>query len=76
VNGSKARRPTIRSGTVCTYDDAVGLGEIEDDDGTRYPFHATAISGGTRTITAGTAVHFVVVFAPRGRFEADEVTPR
>jgi cold shock CspA family protein len=76
VNRSQPRRRTIRTGTVRSYDESIGLGEVEEDDGTRYSFHATAISGGSRTIAAGTAVHFIVVFAPHGRIEADEVTPR
>jgi cold shock CspA family protein len=76
VSDPAALRQTIHSGRVRAYDEEVGLGEITADDGTSYAFHATAIDGGGRTIKAGTPVHFVLVFAPRGRIEASEVTPR
>lgn len=66
----------IHAGIVCGYDEEVGLGEIASDEGRSYPFHATAIVGGAPAIAAGTPVHFVLVFAPRGRIEAAEVTPR
>lgn len=66
---------TIRRGRVLAYDENVGFGEIESDGGATYPFHATAIADGTRTIATGTRVHFVLAFAPRGRVEAAEVTP-
>ncbi len=70
------RTDMIESGWVVAFDEDVGLGEIESDDGGRYAFHATAIADGKRAIAVGTEVHFVVVFAPRGRFEAAKVTPR
>ncbi len=69
-------RHVVRSGVVRVYDEEVGLGEVESDDGATFPFHATTIADGTRTILPGTRVHFVLVFAPRGRIEAAEVTPR
>jgi cold shock CspA family protein len=76
VNIARGQRRTIHSGTVRAYDEAAGLGEIEADEGARYSFHSTAITDGTRTIAVGRSVHFVLVFAPRGCIEADEVTPR
>jgi cold shock CspA family protein len=56
-------------GTVSTFDDAAGLGEVTADDGTTYPFHCTQIGDGTRTIAVGTTVEFEL--EPRlGRYEA------
>ena len=56
-------------GTVTTFDDAAGLGEVTTDDGATYPFHCTQIGDGTRTIAVGTAVEFEL--EPRlGRYEA------
>jgi cold shock CspA family protein len=57
------------SGTVVTFDEPRGLGEIEAD-GTRYPFHCTQIADGTRTIAVGSPVTFTVVAGPAGRWEA------
>jgi cold shock CspA family protein len=43
----------VTTGTVTTFDEARGVGEIAADDGTTYPFHCTQIADGTRTIDAG-----------------------
>jgi cold shock CspA family protein len=57
------------TGTVSTFDDAAGLGEVTADDGTAYPFHCTQIGDGTRSIAVGTKVTFDL--EPRlGRYEA------
>lgn len=61
---------------MVAFDETRGLGEIEADDGTRYPFHCTRILDGTRTIPVGTAVTFEVVAAPLGRWEAAEIARR
>lgn len=61
-------------GKVAAFDEHVGLGEIEGDDGRRYPFHCTQLADGTRTIEAGTAVAFEVVPGPLGRWEATGVS--
>jgi CspA family cold shock protein len=63
-------------GVVAAFDDAAGLGEIEADDGTRYPFHCTQIADGTRTIAPDTAVSFEVMAGHMGRWEATAITPR
>ncbi|MGB9111428.1 MAG: hypothetical protein WCF24_01725 [Acidimicrobiales bacterium] len=76
MNETSASPNIIRSGVVLSYDEEVGLGEIESDDGATFPFHATTIADGTRRVLPGTRVHFVLAFAPRGRIEAAEVTPR
>jgi len=61
-------------GTVTSFDEQVGLGEV--DDGTRrYPFHCTQIADGSRSIPVGTAVTFLPVPAHHGRWEAADVRP-
>ena len=59
-------------GTVTEFDEPRGLGTI-DAEGTRYPFHCTALLDGTRTIEVGTAVTFEVRPAGRGRWEASQI---
>jgi cold shock CspA family protein len=59
-----------RRGRVRTFDERRGLGEIESDEGTAFPFHCTAIADGTRRITPGTPVEFDVVAGLPGRWEA------
>ena len=62
-------------GTVAAFDDAVGLGEIDGEDGRRVPFHCVEIADGSRTILAGTAVEFALL--PKlGRYEAADIRPR
>lgn len=63
-------------GTVVEFDDPRGLGVIEASDGTRYPFHCTAIADGTRTIEEGAAVDFQVRPATMGRWEATQISSR
>lgn len=62
-------------GTVDRFDTRSGLGEITGADGATYPFHATVIADGTRTIAVGTAVEFVVIAGHLGRWEATVVAP-
>lgn len=57
-------------GRVVAFDEARGLGEIEDADGTRYSFHCTQIADGSRTVAVGAAVEFRVVPGLLGRWEA------
>lgn len=59
-----------RTGTVSSFDDDRGLGEIAGDDGTTYHFHCTGIADGTRTIDVGTPVRFDVIAGRLGRWEA------
>ena len=63
--------PETRRGRVVAFDERRGLGEVEDADGGRLPFHCTAIADGTRRIAADTEVVFDVVAGPLGRTEAD-----
>ena len=59
-----------RTGTVASFDDDRGLGEIAGDDGTTYHFHCTGIADGSRTIDEGTPVRFDVIAGRLGRWEA------
>ena len=63
-------------GRVVAFDDAVGLGTVELDDGRRLEFHCTAISDGTRTIAVGTDVALDVVPGHLGRWEASRLRAR
>lgn len=60
-------------GRVVAFDEARGLGEIEDPGGTRYRFHCTQLADGSRTIAVGTAVEFRVVAGLLGRWEATHI---
>ena len=60
-------------GTVTEFDEPRGLGTI-DADGTRYPFHCTALADGTRTVEVGATVSFEVRPAGMGRWEASGIT--
>ena len=60
-------------GRVVAFDDAAGLGEVERDDGVRYPFHCIEIADGTRMIAIGTAVTFTLL-CKLGRYEAAHIT--
>ncbi len=62
-------------GRVASFDPARGLGAVDDDDGARFGFHATAIAGGSRRIAVGTAVVFTVSPGHRGRYEARSLVP-
>jgi len=64
----------VTTGTVTTFDEARGVGEIAADDGTTYPFHCTQIADGTRTIDAGAAVSFEVTPGHLGHWEATAIT--
>ena len=65
----------VHRGTVTTWDDPRGIGEITGDDGVVYPFHCTAIADGSRQTNLGAAVHFAVKAARLGRWEAIAITP-
>ncbi|MCZ7628392.1 MAG: hypothetical protein M5U19_04735 [Microthrixaceae bacterium] len=48
------------------FDEGVGLGVLSCPDGTRYPFHCTAIADGSRVIPVGTQVTFRLLAAAPG----------
>lgn len=67
----------LHRGMVVAFDEQVGLGEVEDadDGGSRYQFHCTQITDGTRSIPVGADVTFSVVAGRRGAWQAATVTP-
>jgi cold shock CspA family protein len=75
-DGARGRRlqvpapPAALVGEVSHFDEQRGLGEITVASGGRYPFHATAMAGGTRRIEVGARVCFVAVAGHGGRHEA------
>ena len=60
-------------GTVTTFDEARGLGELHDSVGAGYPFHCTALVDGTRTVEVGVEVTFELRPAGGGRWEATAI---
>ena len=60
-------------GTVTSFDEKSGLGEIAGDDGVTYPFQCTAIVDGTRTIAVDAVVSFTIVAGHLGRLEATQI---
>lgn len=60
----------VLSGTVAAFDAARGLGEVEDEEGRRYPFHCTHIADGSRDVPVGAKVEFAVAPGHLGRWEA------
>ena len=64
------------NGTVTSFDEHRGLGEVTADDGSVYPFHCTVIADGTRTIAIGTSVEFEVIAGHLGHWEAAAITTR
>ena len=63
-------------GRVTFFDQRRGLGTVTDQDsGIEYPFHATAIADGSRTIAEQTAATFTVAPGHGGRYEARELVP-
>lgn len=51
----------VPRGTVVEFDEHVGLGHVEADDGQRYLFHCVEIADGSRTIAVGARVEFAVM---------------
>jgi cold shock CspA family protein len=66
----------VVEGVVIQFDAHRGLGEVEAEDGGRYPFHCTRIADGSRTIAVGAKVEFVIVPGLPGRWEAAEIRSR
>jgi cold shock protein len=63
------------TGEVTAFDERRGVGEVTVGDATVYPFHCTAIAGGTRTVEVGARVEFDVVPGLLGRWEAAAIKP-
>lgn len=61
-------------GTVESFDEAVGLGQVVTADGRRFPFHCISIADGSRSIAVGAVVVFDLR-ATLGRYEATAIRP-
>ncbi len=62
-----------RRGRVVAFDADRGLGELAEEGGERYGFHAVAIADGSRQIASGAAVTFHLLASPLGTLEASEL---
>lgn len=67
------RVTAVHEGRVVAFDVHRGLGVVEDRDGTRYEFHCTLISDGSRTVPVGGMVRYDVVPGALGRWEAGSI---
>lgn len=81
-SSSAARRvtaasPAFRTGTgvVASFDEPRGLGVIRASNGVELPFHCTAIADGSRSISVGEGVRYLVVPGALGRWEATHIEP-
>ncbi|MEY2974860.1 MAG: hypothetical protein RIR49_1280 [Actinomycetota bacterium] len=63
----------LETGTVASFAEAAGLGEIVTADGRLFPFQCIEIADGSRTIEVGVRVAFLVR-SRLGRREASAVT--
>jgi hypothetical protein len=63
-----------RVGRVVAFDSKRGLGEIEEGDGMRRAFHCTQVADGSRSVSLGATVRYVLVPASLGAWEAAEVS--
>jgi cold shock CspA family protein len=63
-------------GSVRSFDERRGVGEISTDDGRVFAFHSTAIADGSRRVVEGTQVEFDVVAGLPGRWEATGIEKR
>ena len=61
------------TGTVASFEQDRGLGEIITTDGVIYPFHCTAIADGSRDIEVGKQVTFTIAAGHLGRLEATDI---
>lgn len=61
------------TGRVVEFDAEVGWGSIVTSGADEARFHATAIVDGSRTIDAGTVVHYDLTPGRSGRWEATNV---
>ena len=67
-------RTTVRTGTVTSFDEHEGWGEITGDDGVVLGFHCASIADGSRTVAVGARVRFGLL--PKlGRVEAARIEP-
>jgi len=64
----------LEVGTVSSFDEAVGLGEVTSLDGVVFPFHSTEIADGSRKIETGQRVVYILRPGHCGRIEAGCLT--
>jgi cold shock CspA family protein len=69
------RRQVFQSGTgvISSFDEPRGLGTVQSSTGEELPFHCTAVTDGTRTISVGERVRFQVEPGRLGRWEATRI---
>ena len=65
-----------RHGTVRSFDERRGTGEVTSEDGNVFAFHSTAIANGSRRVAEGARVEFDVVAGLPGRWEATVIEER
>jgi cold shock CspA family protein len=66
---------SCRLGSVTTYDDVAGYGELTEETGDVWWFHCTAIADGGRTADVGARVRFRLRPGHLGRYEANDIRP-
>lgn len=67
-------RTALHTGTVSSFDDHEGWGEVTGDDGVVFGFHCASIADGSRTVAVGARVRFALL--PKlGRVEAARIEP-
>jgi cold shock CspA family protein len=62
-------------GRVVAFDEHVGTGTVEGEDGARLFFHCVGIADRSRRVDVGAAVTYEVVPGQLGRWEAWGVRP-
>jgi cold shock CspA family protein len=62
-----------RIGTVIAFDVDEGIGSVATEKGEVFGFHCTAIAGGERVISVGTAVVFSLRAFHRGELQATDL---
>lgn len=72
--GTSGWRTGARRGTVEDFDEQRGTGTVRAEDGSRVPFHCTALLDGTRQVAAGTSVAFTVAAGHGGTLQAVGIT--
>lgn len=65
-----------RVGNVAEFDEPVGLGVLNEPDGSRHPFHCTTIADGSRDIAVGAEVTFRLTTGRAGCYEATDIVAR
>ena len=72
--GQPSSERAERRGRVTDFDEHVGLGHVQTEDGQELLFHCVEIADGTRTIPVGQDVEFDLL-RKFGRDEASNVRP-